>query len=98
MNRKAKSAGGGNKPGTSRKNGSNGYGCDPNKYMLKLPKDKKVQLANGRVRRQKTETGYLPVAPRVAWFRKEHPDWGIVTKAVHLANNAVITMVGCPLC
>lgn len=25
---------------------------------------------------------YLPVAARIAWFREEHPDWSIVTKAV----------------
>lgn len=25
---------------------------------------------------------YLPVAARVAWFRTEHPDWGILTEEV----------------
>ena len=25
---------------------------------------------------------YLPVAPRIAWFREEHPDWTIMTYAV----------------
>jgi len=25
---------------------------------------------------------YLPVAARIAWFREDHPDWSIVTKAV----------------
>ena len=25
---------------------------------------------------------YLPVAPRIAWFREEHPDWTILTYAV----------------
>jgi hypothetical protein len=46
---------------------------DPNKYMLKLPKTKKVSLPNGQVRFEKTETDYLPVAARIAWFRKDHP-------------------------
>ena len=69
MNRKAKStARSGKKPGNSRKIGSNGNGFDPNKYMLKLSKNKKVQLPNGRVRWEKIETDYLPVAPRIAWF------------------------------
>ncbi len=27
---------------------------------------------------------YLPVAPRVAWFRSEHPDWTIETQPLHL--------------
>jgi hypothetical protein len=70
----------------ARRNGS----FDPNKYMLKLPKNKKVTLSNGQVRWEKTEADYLPVAPRIAWFRKEHPDWGIITKAVKTANKAVI--------
>src|SRR5688572_8601485 len=46
---------------------------DPMKYMLKLPKYKKVILPNGQVRFEKTEADYLPVAPRIAWFRQEHP-------------------------
>jgi hypothetical protein len=25
---------------------------------------------------------YLPVAPRIAWFREDHPDWTIMTYAV----------------
>ena len=25
---------------------------------------------------------YLPVAARIIWFRKEHPDWSITTKLV----------------
>jgi hypothetical protein len=25
---------------------------------------------------------YLPVAARIAWFREDHPDWSIITKAV----------------
>jgi hypothetical protein len=63
---------------------------DPNKYMLKLPKTKKVKLSNGQVKWEQTETDYLPVAARIAWFRKEHPDWSIITKAVRLANKAVV--------
>ena len=35
---------------------------DPNKYMLKLPKTKKIVGDNGQVRWEKTETDYLPVA------------------------------------
>ena len=65
-------------------------GFDPNNYMLKLPKNKKVQLSNGQIRWEKVETDYLPVAPRIAWFRRDHPDWSIITKAVLLANKAVV--------
>jgi hypothetical protein len=32
----------------------------------------------------------LPVAPRIAWFRKEHPYWSIVTKIEQLADKADI--------
>ena len=58
--------------------------------MLKLPKTKKVQLSNGRVNWEKTEADYLPVAARIAWFRREHPDWSILTKSVQLADKAVV--------
>ena len=58
--------------------------------MLKLPKTKKVKLSNGQVKWEQTETDYLPVAARIAWFRKEHPDWSIITKAVQSANKAVV--------
>lgn len=58
--------------------------------MLKLPKNKKVKLSNGQVKWERVETDYLPVAPRIAWFRKEHPDWSIVTKGVQLADKAVV--------
>jgi hypothetical protein len=27
---------------------------------------------------------YLPVAARLVWFRQEHPDWGIETRAIEL--------------
>jgi hypothetical protein len=63
---------------------------DPNKYMLKLPKTKKVSMPDGQVRWEKTETDYLPVAARIAWFRKDHPYWSIITKIVQLANKAVV--------
>ena len=39
---------------------------DPNKYMLKLPKTKKITLDNGMVKWEKTETDYSPVAARIA--------------------------------
>jgi len=74
----------------SKSNGTNGNGFDPIHYMLKLPKNKKVTLSNGRVRWEKIETDYLPVAPRIAWFRREHPDWSIITEAVRSANKAVV--------
>lgn len=63
---------------------------DPTKYMLKLPKSKKITLGNGQIRWEKTVTDYLPVAARIAWFRREHPDWSIITKIVELANKAVV--------
>jgi hypothetical protein len=63
---------------------------DPNKYMLKLPKTKKVTLPNGQVRFEKTEVDYLPVAARIAWFRKDHPLWSIITEVEQLANKAVV--------
>jgi len=71
-------------------NHTNGNTFDPNKYMLKLPKTRKVKLPNGQVRFEHVETDYLPVAPRIAWFRKEHPDWSIITEAVMLAEKAVV--------
>jgi hypothetical protein len=60
---------------------------DPMKYMLKLPKTKKVSLPNGY---QKTEADYLPVAARIAWFRKDHAYWSIVTDVEQLADKAVV--------
>jgi hypothetical protein len=60
------------------------------KYMLKLPKHKKVSLPNGQVRFEKTEADYLPVAARIAWFRKEPMFWSIVTEVEQLADNAVV--------
>ena len=71
-------------------NHSNGNTFDPNKYMLKLPKTKKVKLSNGQIRFEHTEADYLPVAARIAWFRREHPDWSIITEAEELANKAVL--------
>lgn len=63
---------------------------DPNKYMLKLPKTKKVKMSNGQIRWEQTEADYLPVAARIAWFRREHPDWSIITKMIELANKAIV--------
>jgi hypothetical protein len=63
---------------------------DPNKYMLKLPKQKKVTLPNGQVRWEKTEADYLPVAARIAWFRKDNPYWSIITEVEQLGNKAVV--------
>lgn len=63
---------------------------DPNKYMLKLPKNKKVTMSNGQVKWEQTETDYLPVAARIAWFRKDHPYWSNITKVVRLADKAVV--------
>jgi hypothetical protein len=63
---------------------------DPNKYMLKLPKTKKVTLDNGMVKWEKTETDYLPVAARIAWFRKDHPYWSIITKVEKWGDKAVV--------
>ena len=40
---------------------------------------------------KKTETDYLPTAARIAWFRRNHPDWSIIRKIVQLANKAVVT-------
>ena len=63
---------------------------DPNKYMLKLPKTKKVKMSNGQIRWEQTEADYLPVAARIAWFRREHPDWSIITKMIESANKAIV--------
>jgi hypothetical protein len=63
---------------------------DPNKYMLKLPKTKKIVGDNGQVRWEKTETDYLPVAARIAWFRKDHPYWSIMTKVEKWGDKAVV--------
>ena len=63
---------------------------DPNKYMLKLPKKKKVELPNGMVRWENTETDYLPVAARIAWFRKDHIYWSIITKVEKWGDKAIV--------
>ena len=63
---------------------------DPMKYMLKLPKHKKVSLPNGQVRYEKTVSEYLPVAPRIAWFRQEHPYWSIITKVEKWGDKAIV--------
>ena len=41
---------------------------DPKKYVIKLAGDRL----------------YLPVSARLIWFRQEHPDWGIETRALVL--------------
>ena len=58
--------------------------------MLKLPKTKKVVGDNGMVKWEKTETDYLPVAARIAWFRKDHPLWSIITDVELQADKAVV--------
>ena len=63
---------------------------DPMKYMLKLPKTKKVSLPNGQVSFEKTLADYLPVAARIAWFRKDYPYWSIITEVEQLADKAVV--------
>src|SRR5215217_9430729 len=63
---------------------------DPNKYMLKLPKTKKIIGDDGMVKWEKTETDYLPVAARIAWFRKDHPLWSIITEVELQADRAVV--------
>lgn len=47
-------------------------------------------MGDGQVRWEQTETDYLPVAARIAWFRREHPDWSIITNIVQLANKGVL--------
>jgi len=83
-----------NKKSRSRKTDSNNQShisiFDPNKYMLKLPKTKKVVGDNGMVKWEKTETDYLPVAARIAWFRKDHPLWSIITDVELQADKAVV--------
>ena len=56
--------------------------------MLKLPKTKKITGDNGMVKWEKTETDYLPVAARIAWFRKEHPLWSIITKVEQVGRQS----------
>jgi len=75
---------------TKQNSNQNGSTFDPNKYMLKLPKTKKVKMGNGQVRFEQVETDYLPVAPRIVWFRREHPDWSIITKVEEIANKGVV--------
>ena len=47
-------------------------------------------MSNGQIRWEQTEADYLPVAARIAWFRREHPDWSIITKMIELANKAIV--------
>ena len=73
-------------------NGRNGHShsFNPNGYMLKLPKKKKITLGDGQVKWIRVEADYLPVAPRIAWFRLEHPDRSIIAKEVKAAKKAVV--------
>jgi hypothetical protein len=75
---------------TSSRNNGHISIFDPNKYMLKLSKTKKITLPTGQARFEKTEVDYLPVAARIAWFRKDNPYWGIVTEIEQLGNKAVV--------
>ncbi len=63
---------------------------DPSRYMMKLPKRKKLKMPNGQIKWLKVEADYLPVAPRIAWFRMINPDWSIITKEVKSAKKAVV--------
>jgi len=63
---------------------------EPMKYMLKLPKHKKISMPNGQVRFEKTEADYLPVAARIAWFRQDHPYWSIITKVEKWGDKAIV--------
>lgn len=47
-------------------------------------------MSNGQVRLEQTEAEYLPVAARIAWFRKDHPFWAIITEVEQLADKAVV--------
>ena len=40
-----------------------------------------------------TEADYLPVAARIAWFRKDNPYWSIITEVEQLADKAVVMKV-----
>ena len=42
----------------------------------------------------KTEADYLPVAARIAWFRKDHPYWSIITEVEQLADKAIVMNCG----
>ena len=63
---------------------------DPMNYMLKLSKTKKVIGDNGMVKWEKIESDYLPVAARIAWFRRDHPLWSIITEVEQLADKAIV--------
>ena len=47
-------------------------------------------MPSGQVRFEKTEADYLPVAARIAWFRKDHPYWTIITKVEKWGDKAVV--------
>lgn len=77
--------------GSNRISGhTNGTDFDPNRFMIKLAKKRKVELPNGLIRWKNVEANYLPVAARIAWFRKDHPDWSIITKSAQRARKAIV--------
>src|SRR5215211_2536306 len=48
-----------------------------------------MEWSDGRKPRQ-TTCQYLPVAARIAWFRKDHPYWSILTRVEKWGDKAVI--------
>ena len=68
----------------------NTHSFNPSRFMIKLPKKKKMELPNGQIKWLSVETDYLPVAARIAWFRKDHPDWTIITREIKSAPKAVV--------
>ena len=54
-------------------------------YIIKIPRNKKK--ADGTW--EKTETEYLPVSARIAWFRTEHPKLAIDTEIEALTEGKV---------
>ena len=41
---------------------------------------------------------YLPVAPRLLWFRQDHPDWSILTTELHADEEHGIYRFECKIC
>jgi hypothetical protein len=81
-----------NKSGSNSNNVTHGNTAhfDLSRYMIKLPKKKKLELPNGQIKWIAVEADYLPVAARIAWFRREHPDWSIITKEIKSAPKAIV--------
>ena len=78
------------KSGSNRATNGNTNHFDPSRYMIKLPKKKKLELPDGGVKWVNVEADYLPVAARIAWFRKDHADWTIITREIKSAPKAVV--------